>query len=93
MLYVGGTLNHSEKLYEFNLQETLPLRGFLAVSVMLTHLCPHLVEDAPLLKDFGLWGPPSVASFFLLTGYGLSISYYKKEMRTYTAFLKKDCVD
>lgn len=89
MLYVGGTLNHSEKLYEFNLQETLPLRGFLAVSVMLTHLCPHLVEDAPLLKDFGLWGPPSVASFFLLTGYGLSISYYKKGNAYLHGFFKK----
>lgn len=75
--------------YDFNLQETLPLRGFLAICVMLTHLCPYLVDEAPLLNDFGLWGPPSVGTFFLLAGYGLAFSYKKKGRDYLHGFFKK----
>lgn len=76
----------------FNLKETLPLRGLLAVCVMLTHLCPYLIDEAPLLNDFGLWGPPSVASFFLLAGYGLAFSYKKKGESYLHGFFKKRIV-
>ncbi len=79
-------------LIDFNLEETLPLRGLLALAVMLTHLCPHLVKEAPLLDDFGLWGPPSVASFFLLAGYGLAFSYKKKGEAYLHGFFKKRLV-
>lgn len=88
LLLVGRNVwcHGDSDLKDFNIAETLPLRGFLAIGVMLTHLCPHLVSEAPLLDDFGLWGPPSVASFFLLTGYGLSVSYMKKEKDICMAF-------
>lgn len=76
-------------LTDFNLKETLPLRGILAVCVMLTHLCPYLVEEARLLTDFCLWGPPSVACFFLLAGYGLAFSYKKKGKAYLHGFFKK----
>ena len=75
--------------HDFNLQETLPLRGFLAICVMLTHLCPYLADEAPLLNDFGLWGPPSVGAFFLLAGYGLAFSYRKKGDAYLHGFFKK----
>lgn len=81
---MGGSPSH-----DFNLQETLPLRGFLAICVMLTHLCPYLVDEAPLLDNFGLWGPPSVATFFLLAGYGLAFSYRKKGDAYLHGFFKK----
>lgn len=64
-------------LFSFSKQETLPLRGLLAVSVWLTHLCPYFVKDNILFTDFCLWGPPSVACFFMLSGYGLSCSFEK----------------
>lgn len=73
----------------FDLHETLPLRGLLAICVMLTHLCPYLIKEAPLLRDFCLWGPPSVATFFLLAGYGLGYSYQKKGNKYLHAFFKK----
>lgn len=76
-------------LTDFNLEETLPLRGLLAVCVMLTHLCPYLVKEAPLLTDFCLWGPPSVACFFLLAGYGLAVSYKKKGEAYLSGFFRK----
>lgn len=80
---------HFQPAYDFSLQETLPLRGFLAICVMLTHLCPYLVDEAPLLNDFGLWGPPSVGTFFLLAGYGLAFSYKKKGRDYFHGFFKK----
>lgn len=80
---------HFQPAYDFNLQETLPLRAFLAICVMLTHLCPYLVAEVPLLNDFGLWGPPSVGAFFLLAGYGLAFSYKKKGTSYLNGFFKK----
>lgn len=77
------------ELYSFNLHETMPLRAILAISVMLCHLCPHLDEESPLLAEFCLWGPPSVGTFFLLTGYGLSYSYQNKGEDYLNGFFKK----
>lgn len=90
LAFVGVRIkSRPEPSCEFNLQETLPLRGFLAICVMLTHLCPYLVAEAPLLNDFGLWGPPSVGAFFLLAGYGLAFSYKKKGESYLNGFFKK----
>lgn len=76
-------------LHQFDQYETLPLRGFLAIAVWLTHLCPYLVKDVPYLTDFCLWGPPSVACFFLLSGYGLAVSYEKKGASYLDGFFRK----
>lgn len=88
-VYRQITANENVSLKDFNLQETLPLRGLLAICVMLTHLCPYLIKEAPLLTDFCLWGPPSVATFFLLAGYGLGYSYQKKGDGYLHSFFKK----
>lgn len=77
------------RLYNFDLLETLPLRGILAVSVFLSHLCPHLDETSPWLSDFGMWGAPSVASFFLLAGYGLAYSVKTKGSSYLDGFFRK----
>lgn len=79
-------------LFQFNQNETYSLRGILAICVWLTHLCPHLVKDAPFLTDFCLWGPPSVACFFLLSGYGLAVSYEKKGASYLEGFFRKRLV-
>lgn len=88
-VYKKITYNKTSSLNDFNLRETLPLRGILAVCVMLTHLCPYLIKEAPLLTDFCLWGPPSVATFFLLAGYGLSFSFMAKGEKYLCGFFKK----
>ena len=77
------------RLYHFDLRETLPLRGILAVSVFLTHICPHLDEASPWLENFGMWGPPSVACFFLLAGYGLAYSVKTKGPAYLDGFFRK----
>lgn len=82
-------LEYGKPLIDFNQKETLPLRGILAVCVLLTHLCPYLVKESPLLDDFGLWGPPSVATFFLLAGYGLGVSFLMKGEDYLHGFFRK----
>jgi peptidoglycan/LPS O-acetylase OafA/YrhL len=77
------------RLHAFGLKETLPLRGILAVCVFLTHLCPHLDEASPWLSDPGLWGPPSVACFFMLAGYGLAYSVKTKGKDYLDGFFRK----
>ena len=76
-------------LHPFDLKETMPLRGILAIGVWLTHLCPYLDRDAPILTDFCLWGPPSVACFFLLAGYGLAVSYEKSGESYLNGFFRR----
>lgn len=77
------------KIHNFDFAETLPLRGILAVCVLLCHLCPYIDGQAPLLADFSLWGPPSVATFFLLTGYGLAYSVKTKGPQYLNGFFYK----
>lgn len=81
----GNSLN----LRSFDLNETLPLRGILAVCVFLTHLCPHLEKEFSWLEDPGMWGPPSVACFFLLAGYGLAYSVKSKGQSYLEDFFRK----
>lgn len=91
LLFVYKRIANNEDLLlkDFNLRETLPLRGILAICVMLTHLCPYLINEAPLFTDFCLWGPPSVATFFLLAGYGMAFSYRMKGEVYLHGFFKK----
>ena len=77
------------QLYPFDLRETIPLRGILAVCVFLTHLCPHLDGASPWLSDPCNWGPPSVACFFLLAGYGLAYSVKTKGPTYLDGFFRK----
>ena len=77
------------QLYPFDLQETLPLRGILAVCVFLNHLCAHLDHASPWLVDFEMWGTPSVACFFLLAGYGLAFSVKAKGSSYLNGFFRK----
>ena len=77
------------QLYSFNLQETLPLRGILAVCVFLNHLSAHLDAASPWVLDFEMWGTPSVACFFLLAGYGLAYSVKTKGPAYLDGFFRK----
>lgn len=79
-LLTGIKMNHHKelRLHDFSIPETLPYRGGVAIAVMLCHLCPYLMDRAPLLSYIGNWGNCSVPVFFLLAGYGLAISYFKK---------------
>lgn len=71
-------LQQSLELLSFDKDATLPLRGVLAVAIMLYHACPHIIGDYPLFNEFGgFWGAIVVSSFFFMSGYGLVFSYNK----------------
>ena len=72
--YVGG----------FSIETTLPLRGLLALLIVLHHLSLRLTYMIPeesminYLHDFNCWGEPLVSIFFFMSGYGIVKSYQKK---------------
>lgn len=71
--------NGNFAIYDFNLQRTLPIRGLLAVSIVLHHLaCVVWSQHIPIVSEFMSWGGLVVSVFFFLTGYGLMVSYIKK---------------
>jgi peptidoglycan/LPS O-acetylase OafA/YrhL len=62
--------------HSFNLDATLSLRGFLAILIV----CHHVGQgfNRYPIGIFGSFGSAIVASFFLISGYGLMVSYLRK---------------
>lgn len=65
----------------FSKEATLPLRGILALLIVLHHLSQRLTYMIPeesvvkYLRDFNSWGAPVVSVFFFMSGYGILKSY------------------
>lgn len=77
----------------FSKDATLPLRGFLALFIVLHHISLRLVylkPDGYLLDfaEFGGWGEPIVSVFFFMSGYGIIKSYQKKGKSYLDGFLR-----
>ena len=80
-------------LYNFDNQTVLPLRGILALLIVLHHLVlviknleiPHKLGAQQLM----MWGGLVVGVFFFITGYGLTISILKKGKDYLKGFFKK----
>lgn len=83
-------------LYNFDSKATVPLRGLLAIGIILHHLsltyqfneCINAFRISPVFY-FREMGGPIVAIFFLITGYGLSKSLQTKGTSYLSGFLKK----
>lgn len=69
---------------DFSKDASLPLRGMLALLIVMHHLSLRLTYMIPeestvnYLRDFNCWGEPIVSIFFFLSGYGILKSYQKK---------------
>lgn len=85
--------NHTFMGVQFSKQATVPLRGLLAIGIVLHHLSLRLVEASPdchwIWLQFSFWGAPIVAVFFFLSGYGLMVSLITKGQEYLDGFLKK----
>ncbi len=85
--------SHTFMGVQFSKQATVPLRGFLAIGIVLHHLSLRLVEASPdchwIWLQFSFWGAPIVAVFFFLSGYGLMVSLIMKGQKYLDGFLKK----
>lgn len=91
-LLIAGSFKtaQSDKLEAFDKANTLPLRGLLAILIVIHHtnLTPPgcLTPDTQLLSGLG---GLVVAVFFFLSGYGLYVSYSKKKEEYLSGFLSK----
>ena len=70
LLAAGWRIRRTGVLHELGKAETLPLRGLLALLVVLGHLNNRTGHAIPGLNVFG-WETSAVAVFFFLSGYGL----------------------
>lgn len=94
---MAAAFRRTDGLYDFNSKATLPLRGLLAIGIILHHLsltyqfneCINVFHISPIFY-FREMGGPIVAIFFLITGYGLSKSLQIKGTSYLSGFLKKD---
>lgn len=70
----------------FDLNASLSLRGILAILIVCHHIGQRF-STTPMCV-FINWGTPLVALFFLISGYGLMVSYKKKGDAYLSHFLK-----
>ena len=71
---------------EFGRGKVFPLKGILAVLIVLHHLTYEI--KSPLLQPFHSWGAPIVSVFFFISGYGLMTSYKNKGKHYLSGFIK-----
>jgi peptidoglycan/LPS O-acetylase OafA/YrhL len=83
LFFLSYTLLGRHSIGRFSKDATLPLRGFLALFIVLHHLSLRLAYIKPdgYLLDFAEfidWGEPIVSVFFFMSGYGIIKSYQNK---------------
>ena len=76
---------------EFGRGKVFPLKGILAVLIVLHHLTYEI--KSPLLQPFHSWGAPIVSVFFFISGYGLMTSYKNKGKHYLSGFIKHRMFD
>lgn len=91
VLYSCSLFVKRDELAPFDLKHTLPLRGILALLVILGHLDTVVSSQTKLLMPFHM-ATPAVAVFFFMSGYGLMLSYTKKGERYLNGFVTKSAI-
>lgn len=86
--YCRTTQPDLKALNEFSLQNTQPLRGLLAILIILVHFA-LAYNQIPYLGTFEYIGGPVVGCFFFLSGFGLAISYKNKGEAYIHSFLSR----
>ena len=86
---VVGLSDASFHLYPFDTKAVLPLRGLLAIMIVLHHFNTLYPEDFYWLSQAGFWGVPVCTLFFFFSGYGLTISYINKGRGYLSGFFSK----
>lgn len=87
-----GACKKVPTLHPYNHQATLPLRGMLAMMIVLHHFVTLYGDRLYWLGDCADWGAPICAVFFFLSGYGLQVSYRNKGIAYLDGFLYKHLV-
>lgn len=85
------SVGYKKMLHSFHKEKSFPLRGILAVLIVLHHITFEI--DTFLLKPFHSWGAPIVSMFFFISGYGLMTSYQVKGENYLSGFIKHRLID
>ena len=85
------TIVQKKQPNEFGKEKVFPLKGLLAVLIVLHHLTYEIKN--PLLQPFHSWGAPIVSVFFFISGYGLMTSYKNKGEQYLSDFVKRRMFD
>lgn len=83
------TITEKSSLHPFDTESTLPIRGILAIMIVLHHFSTLYGDEYPWLDQAGFWGVPVCTLFFFFSGYGVTISYIKKGKEYLDHFLPK----
>lgn len=79
IIWLGGALFRyrisPDALEPFSSTSTIPVRGILAIMIILHHFHTLYASEFPWLEQAGFWGVPICTIFFFFSGYGLSASY------------------
>lgn len=85
-------LNRKKELCNFSTERTLPLRGVLALLIVLHHVAQKVMKTdgaAFFWDEMCDWGAPIVAIFFFMSGYGLVASIKRKGATYLEGFISK----
>jgi len=78
------------RLTDFDVRHVLPLRGLLALLIIVHHLSQYVsFLQIRVINQFIAWGAPVVQIFFFITGYGLMTSYRAKGTAYFNGFLPR----
>lgn len=93
ILLVLAAITRKTQLKQFDIKNTLPLRGLLAILIVAHHHAMEYIHMGSLIDNIlyqlNSIGAPIVAIFFFLTGYGLASSLKKKGPEYLNGFLPK----
>ncbi len=56
-------------------------KGISILSIIMYHLIAFFLNTTPIIKKISAFGGAGVHVFFLLSGFGLTLSYYKKRKK------------
>lgn len=92
LLLLSYALYGCHSIGHFSKDATLPLRGLLALFIVLHHISlrlTYMISEASLfdLSEFRSWGDLIVSVFFFMSGYGIIKSYQKKGKSYLDGFL------
>lgn len=89
LLIIISARGHHNVLFRFDKKAVLPLRGILALLIVLHHIAEEIPPIA-VFSQLTYWGKYIVSIFFFLSGYGLCVSYANGGVKkSLDGFLKK----
>lgn len=88
---IAALLKKDGEFTPFDLKHTLPLRGILAMLVVLGHLDTVVSSQTRILSLIHM-ATPAVAVFFFMSGYGLMFSYSRKGEAYLHSFFWKSAI-